>query len=74
MRIQEANLLDICELLEADTMQVEGTAVTFTKVLPHDRQTWSAEFGDWVVPDGRSWKIQGHPGPTGTRTGTAAAT
>lgn len=58
VRIQESTLVDICDLLEANTIEVVDTEVTFTKVLPtSDRQTWRGEFGHWVVADGFGWSV-----------------
>jgi hypothetical protein len=62
LQIEESSLLHICQALTADTIEVDGTRVTFIKVLPtSDRQLWSGEYGEWVVRDGRTWTVQ--PGP-----------
>jgi hypothetical protein len=58
VKIEASTVVDICDLLEADTIEVIGAAVTFTKVLPTgDRQSWTGEFGHWMVADADTWTV-----------------
>ena len=58
LQIHESTLVDLCDLLEADTIEVDESVVTFTKVLPtSDRQRWTGRFGEWVVADGGAWCV-----------------
>lgn len=62
--LTESTVVDICEMLSADTININDTSVTFTKVLPHaDRLTWSGELGDWLVSDGCGWAVLPNPRP-----------
>lgn len=62
LQIDETTLVDVCDLLEADTIEVDETVVTFTKVLAtSDRQRWTGTFGEWVVADGAAWCVVPDP-------------
>lgn len=58
VQLDESTLIDICDLLGADTVAVDGRRVTFDKLLPtSDRQRWTGVFGEWVIADGPAWCV-----------------
>jgi len=72
VRIEPGTLVDICDLLQADTIELDGSAVRFVRRLPtDDTQTWTAELGHWMVADGLGWSVLPDAGQSVWRTAGA---
>lgn len=60
VRLLEHSLLEIEELLGADSFSVDGDTVTFRRRARADTAvaTWQGRIGDWLVQDGSAhWRI-----------------
>jgi hypothetical protein len=56
--IDEPSLIEVCDLLGADLIEVVDSAVTFVKQLAcGDRMRWTAELGDHLVSTYDGWRV-----------------
>lgn len=60
LRIREHTLLDVSDLLGADTFSLVDEEVTFTRRQTPEQgaQRWMARLGDWLIlDDERKWQL-----------------
>lgn len=59
IRLREHTLVDVSDLLDADTFALVDQDVTFTRRRAGQPvQRWHARIGDWCVPDdGEGWRL-----------------